>query len=148
MALVSGGTTATAAASCATVRLAANATGLASASTVPFDTTLVDSDGYFDSVGHRFVIPAGKAGLFLVGASLNMFNTGAATFLTCVLNNTGADVNANAQSNNAGGGGAVTDATLLQLAVGNVLTVRVNFDVAATIDVSKSISSFWLIKIT
>lgn len=54
----------------ALVRLSAAASGLANADTIPFDVVEADSDGYFNAGNHSFVIPTGKAGLYLIGAML------------------------------------------------------------------------------
>jgi hypothetical protein len=148
MALVSGGSAGATATSCSTVRLTANATGLSTGATVPFNSALVDTDSYFDSVGNRFVIPAGKAGLFIVGFAAEFFNMAGATRVTAVINNSGADINVNETSPIYTNAGDTAASALLQLAVGNVLTARLTFDGGGTADVSKNLSGFWLVKVT
>jgi hypothetical protein len=135
-------------ASCATARLSVNATGLSSGTTLPFDTALEDTDGYFDSANNRFIIPAGKAGSFLVGLSFASFNMATATRVTGAINNSGADANINATSPVQSNGGDVAGSALLKLADGDVITPKLTFDGGDTADVNKNISSFWLIKIT
>lgn len=44
-------------------------------SPVPFDAVQTDADGYWDAMNFQFVVPAGKAGVFLVGGALAVYGS-------------------------------------------------------------------------
>jgi hypothetical protein len=64
-----GGGGGSALASGAVISLQGNAT-VNAAAVIPFNTVEKDTDGFWDATNHRWVIPAGLGGLFVLGANI------------------------------------------------------------------------------
>jgi len=133
--------------SAATIRMSTSP-DLSSTQLMPFDTVLVDTDDYFDTISGKFTIPAGKAGLFLVGAEAGIGDASTslgATQCELSINNSGDDRGTNQEigfSLNA------TNCGLMQLDDGDQLNARLLFDGDGTVTAFGNQCKFWLVKIT
>lgn len=67
---------------------------------IHFDTVVEDDDGYFDAANNRFLVPAGKGGVFLVETSIMI--TGGATFKLGLLKTGDSNYSACGAGNQAG----------------------------------------------
>lgn len=132
--------------SAATVRMSSSPT-VNVGDVLPFDTALIDTDGYFDPITHLFTIPTGKGGGFLVGAEVGTGTPGAATHLEVAVQNSGNDHNVSSAMPPPFGLN-VCASSLLQLADGDTLQCVLIFDGGGTMQAFSSQSEFWLVKVT
>jgi hypothetical protein len=134
----------------AAVTLSAQAAGLATGAVIPFDTVVFDPSGYFDAANHRFVVPAGQGGSFLVGLCFIASALGAgADMAIAQVSNTGPDTNSQAGAPKRASDSTATPCVTMaiRLSAGNNADAHVFFSGGGTTTVSTNNAMFWIAKL-